>query len=269
MSEQNFYQKRNSIMDFYIFSDKINEVEELVNHGYSGCLFIYNKSSSDFFTQISRTIVEKQKFKYMVAIRPYTISPQYLCKINNSINNIDKDRLEINFITGYRYAREDRTNSGGVLGSINDPSPTDDKANYLIEYIDVLEKIDEVVPDYYLSVANKDMVNKTLKHNSKLLIEYQEYKDKIYNIENRNVMVYFWAILRETKEELEYVRKHRIKEDYEYFNILYFTHKEFNDIIDELKNKGINKILLYTNWIEKERSILNNFVKQYKEKENK
>jgi hypothetical protein len=254
-------------MDFYIFSDKINEVKELIDHSYAGGLFVYNTLSSDFFTQISRTMIEKQKFKYMVAIRPYTISPQYLCKINESINNIDKDRIEINFISGHTPQHE--TNSGDVLGSVNDSSSTYDKANYLIEYVDVLEKNDKVLPDYYVSVINKDMVNKTLKHNSKLLIEYQEYKDKIYNIENRNVMIYFWAVLRETKEELEDVRKQRLEKDYMYSKILYFTHKEFNDIVDELQNKGINKILLYANWIEKERSILNNFVKQYKEKENK
>ena len=82
-------------------------------------------------------------------------------------------------------------------------------------------------------------------------------------------MIYFWAVLRETKEELEDARKQRLEKDYMSSKILYFTHKEFNDIVDELQNKGINKILLYANWIEKERSILNNFVKQYKEKENK
>jgi len=249
-------------MDFYIFSDKINEVKELVDHSYSGGLFVYNTLSSDFFTQISRTIIEKQKFKYMVAIRPYTISPQYLCKINESINNIDKDRIEINFISG--YTPQDEANSGGIVGSINDSSSTADKANYLIDYIDILEKTDKVVPDYYVSVVNNDMVNKTLKHNSRLLIEYQDYKSKIYNIENRNVMIYFWAVLRETKEELEDVRKQRIEKDHKDSKILYFTHKEFNDIVDELEKKGINKILLYANWIEKERSILNNFVKQYK-----
>jgi hypothetical protein len=249
-------------MDFYIFSDKINEVKELVDHSYSGGLFVYNTLSSDFFTQISRTIVEKQKFKYMVAIRPYTISPQYLCKINDSINNIDKNRIEINFISG--YTPQDEINSDGILGSINDSSSTADKANYLTDYIDILEKTNKVVPDYYVSVVNGDMVNKTLKHNSKLLIEYQDYKNKIYNIENRNVMIYFWAVLRETKEELEDVRKQRIEKDHKNSKILYFTHKEFSDIVDELENKGINKILLYANWIEKERSILNNFVKQYK-----
>lgn len=249
-------------MDFYIFSDKINEVKELIDHSYAGGLFVYNTFSSDFFTQISRTMIEKQKFKYMVAIRPYTISPQYLCKINESINNIDKDRIEINFISGHTPQRE--INSCDVLGSVNDSSSTDDKVNYLIEYVDVLEKNNKVLLDYYVSVINKDMVNKTLKHNSKLLIEYQEYKDKIYNIENRNVMIYFWAVLRETKEELEDVRKQRIEKDHKDSKILYFTHKEFNDIVNELENKGINKILLYANWIEKERSILNNFVKQYK-----
>ena len=49
-------------------------------------------------------------------------------------------------------------------------------------------------------------------------------------------MIYFWAVLRETKEELEDVRKQRLEKDYEYSKILYFTHKEFNNIVSELEN---------------------------------
>jgi hypothetical protein len=77
-------------MDFYIFSQKINEVQELIDHKYSGILLIYGNSLDDFFTQISRTMDLKNDFKYMVAVRPYAISPEYLFKINKSINNIDQ-----------------------------------------------------------------------------------------------------------------------------------------------------------------------------------
>ena len=254
-------------MEFYIFSSNIDDVKELTDHHYSGALFIYNTGLGDFFTKIAKTMNVGESFKYMVAIRPYAISPQYLCMINNSINNIDKNRLEINFVSG--WAKEDEKESGGILGSVNDSSSKNNKSNYLIEYVDILEKNDKEIPDYYISVADELMVNKTVKHNSKLLINYAHYKNKAYDIENRNVMIYLWAFLRETQEELDILRKNNSEGQDKNYNLEYFTYQQFNDILIELTNIGIKKILLYAYWDKKEKKIIDNFVKKYKEKENK
>jgi len=254
-------------MDFYIFCNDINEVEKLVQHNYSGALLIYNTGLSDFFTQVSRTMNTVDTFKYMVAVRPYAISPQYLCMINDSINSIDKNRLEINLISG--WAKEDEKESGGILGEVNDSSLKIDKINYLIKYIDVLENINKNTPDYYVSVAHDYMVNKTLKHNSKLLIDYVDYKNNTYDLNNRDVMIYSWIILRETQEELDALRKQNSEAHFEYYKLQYFTFKELTDILNKLKSEGINKILFYAYWDEQEKQIINNFVKEYKEKENK
>jgi hypothetical protein len=50
---------------------------------------------------LARDIDLTKKIKYMIALRPYNISPQYLTMINQSINQIMPDRLQINFISGY------------------------------------------------------------------------------------------------------------------------------------------------------------------------
>jgi hypothetical protein len=254
-------------MEFYIFSNNIEDVQELIDHNYTGALLVYDTSLNDFFTQISRTMDVKEKFKYMVAVRPYGISPQFLCMINDSINSIDDNRLEINLIPG--WAKEGEEDPGGILGEVNDSSSKIDKFNYLIEYINTLENINKNTPDYYVSVAHQSMVSETLKHGSKLLINYPDYKDKTYDIANRDVMIYLWAILRETQEELDILRKQNSEDHYKYYRLQYFTYKEFDDILIELGNKGINKILFYTYWDKKERKIINNFVKNYKERENK
>jgi hypothetical protein len=226
---------------------------------------VYDTTLNDFFTQIARTINTDEQFKYMVAVRPYGISPQYLCMINDSINDIDKNRLEINLIPG--WAKEDEKNPGGILGEVNDASLKIDKFNYLIEYVDVLESIDKDTPDYYISVADESMISKTLKHNSKLLINYPDYKNKTYDMKNRDIMIYIWVILRETEEELDIVRKQNSAEHYQYYRIEYLTYKQFDKIIAELKDNGIDKLLFYTYWDEEERKRINNFVKKYKELE--
>jgi hypothetical protein len=252
-------------VNFYIFSQKIDEVQELMDHHYSGILLIYSNSLTDFFTQIARTMDVNKDFKYMVAVRPYAISPQYLFRINDSINNIDKDRLKINIVSG--ASDNNKLDSGGVLGEVNDDSSPTEKSNYLIKYVDLLENPNKNIPDYYVSVRNKDMVDKTLKHKSKLLISYEDYRDNIYNTENREVMIHIWVVLRESKGELERLRSEYSKKFPGPVVPNYLTHKEFENILDELKNKKINEFLFYTFWDEKERKKINNFVKKYKEKE--
>jgi len=250
---------------FYIFSQKIKEVKELIDHYYHGALFVYSSSVGDFFTQVSRTMSLGENFKYMLAVRPYAISPQYLLMINDSMNSIDKDRLQINFINGSSLNKE--VLSGEFLGEMNDSSPQIDKSKYLISYVDMLENHDKKTPDYYISVRDELVVNETLKHNSKLLISYEDYKNKTYNIENRDVMIHLWAILRETKEELKILQNKNSKTYPEILKPNYFTNKEFEDLLVEFNNKKIDKVLFYTFWDEKERHRINKFVKKYKEKE--
>jgi len=246
-------------MDFYIFSTGMSEVKDLQEYNYSGALFTYNIGQGDFFTQIARNIVVGNSFKYMVAIRPHTISPQYLCMINNSIRKIDPNRLQINFITG--WLKDNEKEFGGILGEVNDLSSNIDRSNYLIKYIDELEKLNAKTPDYYISSTNNFVFDAAVKYNSKIIITYSQYKQNKYNLKDKKIMMSLGVILRETKEELLKLYKTNKVSDAEYF-----TYNEFNDFINEIKNIGINEIMLHC-WDSEERKIINNFVKQYKEKE--
>jgi hypothetical protein len=80
-------------------------------------------------------------------------------------------------------------------------------------------------------------------------------------------MIHLWAILRETKEELEILQNKNSKTYPEILKPNYFTNKEFEDLLIEFNNKKIYKVLFYTFWDEKERHRINKFVKKYKEKE--
>jgi hypothetical protein len=246
-------------MNFYIFSNGLDQVKELEEHGYSGALFTYNIGQGDYFTQIARNIVVGNSFKYMVAIRPHAISPQYLCMINNSIRKIDPNRLQINFITG--WLKDNEKEFGGILGEVNDLSSNIDRSNYLIKYIDELEKLNAKIPDYYISSTNNFVFDAAVQHNSKIIIPYSQYKQNKYNLKDKKIMMSLAVVLRETKEELLNLSKTNKVSDKEYF-----TYNKFNDFINEIKNIGINEIMLHS-WGAEERKIINNFVKQYKEKE--
>jgi hypothetical protein len=250
-------------VNFYMFSLSLDEVKELQKNHYSGALYTYHIGQGDYFTRIARKIVIGEKFKYMVAIRPYVISPQYLCMINNSINQIENNRLQINFISG--WIKEDEKKIGGVLGNINDLSTNIERSNYLIEYIDAIEKSNLKTPDYYLSTTNEFIFNAGDRHNSKMIIPYSQYIQKRYDLNNKKIMISISPRIRETKEEIDLLKNNESKPSDE----AHFTQKEFTSLIKKLESEGINEILLSSFWEEKEREYIHSFVKQYKEMENK
>jgi hypothetical protein len=243
-----------------MFSYGLEEVENLYNHKYSGALFTYNINQGDFFTRVARNINTKKDFKYMVAIRPYVISPQYLYMISKSIEEILPSTLQLNLISG--WIKEEEKEFGGVPGEINDMSSNIEKSNYLIKYIDIIEKIKPKIIDYYVSVTNSFVFDSCVKNNTKMIIPYSQYKNNIYDISNKKIMISVTPILRETDQELSNLFNNKNEDDAENF-----TYKQFSLIIEELKTKGINEIIL-SSWDNEEKKIINNFVKQYKEGEN-
>ena len=102
--------------------------------GITGNLCTYESWEPDYFTRIARDIDIHKKIKYMVAIRPHTLSPEYLIKITKSIKKISKaDRLQINLVAGHitpEHGHEiDRT-----LGTVTNKSTNQERSDYLIEY---------------------------------------------------------------------------------------------------------------------------------------
>jgi len=250
-------------MNFYMYINDIDKVKNLIEHNYSGALLTYNVNNGDYFVKIAKTIVPEKDFKYLVAIRPYAISPQYLCMINNSINEISKNKLQINFVSGRR--KEVEKGFDGIIGPVNDDSSKEERSDYLVKYIDVLESLNVDIPDYYISATNQSVFDVGDKHNSKIIIVYSQYVEKKYDISNKKIMLALSLVLRETEEEINALDKNKYVQIQD---VGFFTYKEFVLFLDELKEKEINEILIYSS-NEEEIKRINNFVKQYKETENK
>lgn len=279
-------------MNFYYFNTHINDIEELNANNFYGGLFIYDVPLGDRFTKIARIIDSNIEIKYLVAIRPYVISPQYLCMLYNSVNSMHPGRLQINIVTGSgdiqrevkhsrtEYLNSDNKDFGGILGSVTDLSSNIDRSNYLIEYLDMINSLKTNKPDLYVSVTNEHVFNAALKHNNKIIIPYAMYKHNKFNIKDMNVMVAIKPILRETSEELDSLPKptgiwNKYNGQYDRKEYDYFTYSEFADLMDSFKQNGINEVLISSCKIEdiynpptEERFHVMNFVKQYNSREN-
>lgn len=245
-------------MKFYLFNPDFKLLSEMEEAGVVGNLFTYDTKQSDFFTKIARDIDVHKKIKYMVAIRPHVLSPEYLVKIHKSIREIAKeDRLQINLISGKINAEEQEIIR--TLGKITNKSTTIERSNHLIEYVELLNQLPQrEKPDYYVSVTNDFTFETASKYNNKMIVPYHQYMNNKYDVADKKIMIYLTPIIRKTQKELDSL------EGYEVQNIedVKFTHDSMTSLVDRLQSEGIKEIIFSAWNIEDIRKNLD-FVKEY------
>jgi hypothetical protein len=186
-------------MKIYYFGSEYRFMDDIYESGFDGSLFLYNARTGDFFTPLVRNIDNlKDDFRYMVAIRPYTISPQYLSMIHRTVCGMIGNRLEINLIAGDPKELEKPYNS--FVGPVNDSSSKIEKSNYLIEYLGAIDwlknncvdpKTD--VPNIYVSTTNEFVLEAASRYGYKMIIPHVTHKrwkdDGTYENVRKKVLV--------------------------------------------------------------------------------
>jgi hypothetical protein len=175
-------------------------------------MFTYDATQGDMFVRTAKDIKPDEKIKYLIAIRPYTISPQYLYAINDSMNEIAEDRLQFNFILG--YIKDHESEVGGIVGDINDKSSSIDRSNYMINFIETLNTMSENKKnkkkiDFYISATSPHIFDIAKKYKNKIILPYYIYK-RGYWLEEHNkikldltdmeVMLALTPIIRKNKD---------------------------------------------------------------------
>jgi hypothetical protein len=260
-------------MKFYYFggtfneNDTLEDTSTLNNHHFDGVMFTYDSTQGDMFVRVARDIKLNEKIKYLIAIRPYTISPQYLYAINQSINEIQKDRLQINIIAG--YIKDHESNVGGIVGDVNDSSSSVERSNYTIKFIESLDEISknkkaEEQLNVYISTTNNYVFDAVKKYKNKIILPYSIYKrgfwsdwikDPSLKIQfergDTEIMLAMTPVIRETQEELEALANHAMKPVWKKGDVTkvvedveYFTHDSFHEFVQMLEEDNINHLLI-------------------------
>lgn len=282
-------------MKFYYFGGVFNDANSketassLEKNNFSGVMFTYDATQGDMFVRTAKDIRMNEKIKYLIAIRPYTISPQYLYTIHDSINEIMKDRLQINFITG--YIKDHESEVGGIVGEVNDSSHSVDRSNYMIEFLNSLNNISQTrdgksLLDFYVSTTNDYVFSAVKKYKNKIILPYHIYKRGFWSdslkdtslmidldLKDTEVMIAMTPIIRETEEELNNLQNYAIRPIWkkgEKSMVLddaeYFTHESFAEFIKVLEEDGIDHLLI--NAVPRQESeIIIPFIKKYVETE--
>jgi hypothetical protein len=277
-------------MKFYYFGGVFNDeksletASKLEENNFDGVMFTYDSTQGDMFIRVAKDIDIKEKIKYLIAIRPYTISPQYLSAINDSINEIMINRLQINFISG--YIKDHEKDVGGIVGDVNDLSDSVSRSNYMIDFVEALNNMERSNDslDFYVSTTNSYVFDVVKKYKNKIILPYHIYKRGFWSdslkdtslmydidIKDNETMLAITPIIRETKEELESLNNYAIKPIWKkgekskiVDDVEYFTYDTFHDFIETIESDGISHLLI--NAVPRyEKDIIIPFIKQYVE----
>lgn len=284
-------------MKFYYFggtfglgnSNSLETPSALENHNFDGVMFTYDATQGDMFVRTAKDIDPNKKIKYLVAIRPYTISPQYLQTINDSMNEIDMARLQLNFIAG--YIKDHESNIAGIVGDMVDNSDPISKSNYMINFIETLNnmKINKNPLDFYVSTTNSYVFDEAKKYNNKIILPYHIWKrgfwsdvyksssgrGKDLEIDGLKIMMSVTPIIRETEEELKSLTDYALRPIWKkgevskvIDDVEYFTYESFHEFINMVEEKGISHLLI--NAVPREEAkVIIPFIKRYVEENKK
>ena len=277
-------------MKFYYFGGVLGEEESvkspsnLNRNNFDGVMFTHDIPQGDIFVQTAMDLKINEKIKYLIAIRPYTISPQYLAMINDSLNKVQKDRVQLNIISGYTKDHEDDIR--GIVGSVNDQSDKVEKRKYLVEFLNSLNEMNEnknlkAPLDFFVTTTNPRVLDAVNRHNNKIILPYSLYKNNIWfkkfnrelDVKSQEIMIAITPIIRETEEELVSLKDYALRpvwQEGEVSRVVndaeYFTHEGFHEFVKKLKEDGI-KYLLINSVPQAENSVIIPFIKNYVESE--
>jgi hypothetical protein len=253
---------------FYYFggvlgdNSSVKSPYNLNNNHFDGVMFTHDIPQGDMFVRAGLDFRKNENIKYLIAIRPYTISPQYLSMINDSLNRVHKGRVQLNIIPGYTKDHEDSIK--GIVGPINDQSDKVEKRKYLVEFLDAINEMNQneelkAPLDFFVTTTNPRVLDAVNKHNNKIILPYSLYKNDMWfkkfnkplEVKSKEIMLAMTPIIRETEEELESLKNYALRptwQDGEISRVVndvgYFTHKSFHEFIKELKQNNINYILI-------------------------
>ena len=98
-------------LDKQEYSDLKKLTKYLDKIGYYSMLLVYDSGSEDQWIKCASVVSKNQKIKFMIAMRPYALSPEYFAKMTIAFNNIVPEKLIFNIVNGWFQEQEDTLNN--------------------------------------------------------------------------------------------------------------------------------------------------------------
>ena len=259
-------------MNFYFFDQLCNGPKSLISKeledaGFYGLLVPYGVGFENQFIETARALDTKQKLKYIIGVRPHTVSPQYLAMMIKSMNDIDADRVWINFVAG--FIREDEISLGGSMFPEEFEKSFKVRKAYMAKYIPIFNdfcKKKNIQTKLCMTGMSEEVFSLVEDHADYNISAYEPYKrlNGFRDISKPRIMS-MCPVIEDDEEYLLYLKSlDNIPQD-----IMFTTTEELMLTINKLKESGFNDIILFTHGKrdsdhDHEKYKIIEFVKKYK-----
>jgi hypothetical protein len=239
---------------------------ELELCGYNSVLLTFHSESPDYLIKSAAALIPGNKLKYMIALRPYHISPQFCAMITEGYNEIEPNRLIFNWIAGDFHNRKDEGSQVDVFGNTKQIDTIIKRTTFLRNFVNqynsfniVTTRVEMVfsgfsdytlettkifngtslcmIDDYRNNLNKFDGIKNRMVCVNPVILdsdkEIEEYKKIIYRVNPRSIHTAMVGQKNTVKEQLLKLKDEKITD------ILLDTHRpEFFSYPHELSNKN-------------------------------
>jgi hypothetical protein len=193
------------------YSYTIEELRELSNtlekNQYSSILLTYKSNVKDRWMQVANIINPDHKLKYTIALRTYAISPEYTAMMFNSMQEMGRDKIQFNIISG--EIADDEDILAGTIEMQNIVLETDKRIEYTKKWIKSFLNLKTLDGIPYIWMSGKSNITKQIanEYADMFIGVYGDYhidnNDSRYHekIFTKDKGVCFNCLIRETEEE--------------------------------------------------------------------
>lgn len=230
----------------------INSVEEiellsksLESYGYYSVLLTYHSKSPDLLIKSFRAAQKKQKIKYMLAIRTYAISPEYMTMICRSYNEEFPEKLILNVVSGDIH--KDETSIDDLVWISNCLDSPEKRLPYTKEWLKKFNNLaSDCMPEIFMgghSNFTRRVANDFDATHISMLDMYREYLKNPDRIVNKKQMVSLSILIRDSVEEAkDFIKENAVGNGLGW--TLYGNRQDVLDQIKILEQSGVTDIII-------------------------
>ena len=255
-------------MIIHFMTDEYKKLEQMSNDiddaGYYSLLMVYHSKLPDAWIRCAHILNKKHKFKYMIAMRAYAISPEYFSMMCNSFNDLAPSRIMFNIVAGDLRKEESSVADALFIGDLIDTS--EKRIEYTTEWIKKLKEINKInsFPEIVMSGFSEKTLNTAAEfadYNLCMIDTYKNNVDRFYK--NKKRMVSAQIVVRNTYDEAKKFLDTNIFKENERAWTIFGAGEDIVKEFQSLESIGVTDIMLRVNNNDDKSVLVHEFVKKY------
>lgn len=242
--------------------DKLSQ--DIDDAGYYSMLLVYHSTQPDAWIKCANALNKKHKFKYMIAMRTYAVSPEYFSMMCNSFNELAPNRIMFNIVAGDLHKDESSVEDSLFINDLI--NTTEKRVEYTHNWIKKVKSINKIknFPEIVMSGFSEKTLDSAAEFADYSLCMIDTYKEHIDRYSrNKNKMVSAQIVIRDSYAEAKEFVDTNIKEKNKLAWTIFGSEKEILKEFEYLESIGVTDIMLRVNNLDNKVNILHKFVKKY------